>query len=308
MDYHVPADVPSGKLARPELDPHPRGTAAPQVESDSVALGVAYGENDPVTFPPVTVKLVIPGAPTTENAGGCVQGVGDPGGTSHLSLNFEAAVGTRERPLKTLEHLFAPAPVKINVPLIVPETAIPVVVTHGLDELPNDAFTVIFSVVAVPPLIIGGLNPIDPDQTPCVALQVTSPERGGGNGKAAPTPTAGTSVNPNAPAATTIARRHSFFIRSSSHCVELNSASCQNPAKHSASLRVGYIEMLLPGSMEKVEYEPDPHEGPGIVVTRTSRCGEAGVVNEPDLTAVPVGASSVMVSAPDPTTVLVLFL
>ncbi len=164
--YHVPAEVPSVKLARPELDPQPSGTAPAQLESESVAFGVAYGENDPVTVPPVTVKLVMPGAPTTEKAVGCFQIVGAPGGTVQVSLNFEVVVGTRERPLKTLEHLLAPEPVKINLPLIAPSTAMPAVVTQGLAEFPNVALTIIVSVVAVPPLRIGGVNLIDPAQAP----------------------------------------------------------------------------------------------------------------------------------------------
>ncbi len=165
-DYQVPAEVPNVRLPRPAVDPQPSGTAPAQPESESVAFGVAYGANEPVTFPPVTVKLVMPGAPTTEKAGGCFHFVGAPGGTAQVSLNFDVEVGTRERPLKTLEHLLAPEPVNVNVPLIAPSTAMPDVVTQGLAELPNDAFTVIFSVVAEPPLKSGGVNLIDPDQTP----------------------------------------------------------------------------------------------------------------------------------------------
>jgi hypothetical protein len=142
------------------------GITAAQFESESVAFGVAYGENEPVTFPPVTVKLVMPTAPTTEKAGGCFQTVGAPGGVVHVNLNFEAEIGTRESPLKTLEHLFAFAPVKVIVPLIAPVTAMPAVVTHGLAELPSVAFTIIFSVVAVPFVKSGGLNWIAPDHGP----------------------------------------------------------------------------------------------------------------------------------------------
>jgi hypothetical protein len=165
--YHVPADVPKVRLATPEVDAQPAGIAAAQFESESVAFGVAYGENDPVTVPPVTVKLVIPTAPTTEKAGGGFQMVGAPGGVVHVSLNFEVEVGTRESPLKTLEHLFAFAPLKIILPWIAPATAMPAVVTQGLAELPKVALTTIVSVVAIPPLMRGGVNRIVPDHTPC---------------------------------------------------------------------------------------------------------------------------------------------
>jgi hypothetical protein len=202
-DYQVPAEVPNVKLVRPALELQPSGTAPAQLESESEAFGVAYGENDPVTVPPVTFKLVMLGAPTTENADGCFQGVGAPGGLVQVSLNFEAEVGTRERPLKTLEHLFAPAPVKINLPLIAPLTAMPAVVTQGLAVLPNVALTVIVSVVAVPPFRIGGEKLIAPDQTPRDWLHVTVPGRTGGNLTAAPASTDGTSVNANTPPAAT---------------------------------------------------------------------------------------------------------
>ena len=142
------------------------GTAAGQFASESAAFGVAYGENAPVTFPPVTVKLDMPTAPTTEKAGGCFQTVGAPGGVVHVSLNFAVDVGTRESPLKTLEHRFAFAPVKVIVPLIAPFTAMPEVVTHGLAELPNVAFTTIVSLVAVPLFKRGGLKLIAPDHGP----------------------------------------------------------------------------------------------------------------------------------------------
>jgi hypothetical protein len=131
-----------------------------------VAVGVAYGENDPVTFPPVTVKLVMPSAPTKEKGGGGFQTVGAPGGVVHVSLNFEVEIGTRESPLKTLEHLFAFAPVNVILPTIEPVTAMPAVVTHGLAELPSVALTIIVSVVAVPLLKSGGLNRIVPDHGP----------------------------------------------------------------------------------------------------------------------------------------------
>ena len=164
--YQVPDEVPSGRLETPEVDVHPDGTDVAQVESERVAFGVAYGENDPVTFPPVTVRLVIPGAPTTEKDGGCFQGVGAPGGVIHVILNFDVEVGTRDTPLKTLEHRLDFAPVKVKVPLIAPSTAMPDVVTHGLAELPNVALTTIVSVVAVPPLNRGGVKVIPPDHTP----------------------------------------------------------------------------------------------------------------------------------------------
>jgi hypothetical protein len=164
--YHVPDEVPSVRLARPELDPHPVGTAVLQFASDNVAFGVAYGANDPVTVPPVTVKLVMPGAPTTEKAEGCFQGVGAPGGVAHVSLNFEVDVGTRDRPLKTFEHRFDFAPVKINLPLIAPVATKPAFVRHALAVLPNAAVTTIVSVVAVPPLVSGGVNLIEPDHGP----------------------------------------------------------------------------------------------------------------------------------------------
>ncbi len=172
-----------------------------------MAFGVAYGENDPVTVPPVTFKLVMLGAPTTENDEGCFQGVGAPGGVIHVSLNFDVVVGTCDAPLKIFEHLLDFAPVKVKVPLIAPATAMPAVVTHGLAELPNVALTTIFSVVAVPLLRIGGVNVIDPDHTPCDGLQVTTPGSTGWNFTTAPASTTGTSVKTNTPAVPTIMRR-----------------------------------------------------------------------------------------------------
>jgi hypothetical protein len=166
-----------------------------------------------VTFPPVTVKLVMPTAPTTEKAGGCFQLVGAPGGVVHVSLNFDVEVGTRESPLKTLEHLFAFAPVKVIVPLIVPVTAMPAVVTHGLAELPSVAFTVIFSVVAVPFVKSGGLKPMAPLHAPRDWLQVTLPGSTGWSGVPdAPASTAGVSAKTTTPAVANIMCRQSLFI------------------------------------------------------------------------------------------------
>jgi hypothetical protein len=203
----VPDEVPSGRLATPAVEVQPEGTAVPHVESESVAFGLAYGEKEPVTFPPVTVKLVMLGAPTTEKDGGCFHTVGAPGGVIHVSLNFDVEVGTCDAPLKTLEHRLDFAPVKVRVPLIAPATAMPAVVTHGLAELPNVAFTTIVSVVAVPPLRRGGLNVIPPDHTPCDALHVTTPGSTGWNLITAPASTAGTSVNTNTLAVPTSMRR-----------------------------------------------------------------------------------------------------
>jgi hypothetical protein len=208
----VPADVPSGRLATPAVEAQPSGTDVPQLESESVAFGVAYGENDPVTFPPVTVKLVIPGAPTTEKAGSCFHRVGAPGGVIHVSLNFDVEVGTRDRPLKTLEHLLDFAPVKVKVPLMAPSTTKPAFVKQGLAELPKLALTTIVSVVDVPLLKSGGVNLIVPDHTPWDWLQVTTPGSTGWNFVAAPAPSVGTSARTNTPATPAIMRRESFFI------------------------------------------------------------------------------------------------
>jgi hypothetical protein len=66
---------------------------------------VAYGVNDPVTAPPVTVMLVSVIAPTTENDDGCVQWVGTPTGAIQCMTKWDAGLtggGKSVAPLKTV--------------------------------------------------------------------------------------------------------------------------------------------------------------------------------------------------------------
>ena len=89
----MPEEVLRVKTRSPAADAHPAGTAAAQLASESVAVGAAYGEKDPVTVAPLMVMLFMAAAPTTTNGPGGCQVVGVPAGANQCSLNLEGADG-----------------------------------------------------------------------------------------------------------------------------------------------------------------------------------------------------------------------
>jgi hypothetical protein len=113
--------------------------------------------NDPVTLPPVMAMVDgTPRVPTTENAGGCFQMLGAPGGVVHVSLNFEAGTGAWGAPLKKVVQLLAPpgaGTTNLSAPLIFPISAVPAEVAHPPAVLPRVAVTVTSSDVATPPVL-----------------------------------------------------------------------------------------------------------------------------------------------------------
>jgi hypothetical protein len=182
--HQVPVDVLSVRLLRPPADEQPAATAAGQLLSESVAVGVAYGVNEPLAVPPVIEMLVNAAAPVTTKFAGCFHLVGVlPEGVVHLILNIGGAdvvlVGVgRAVPLKIVAQLLAvPGMWNFTCPAIAPMATKPPVVTHGLDVLPRMAFTLISSWLEVPPFLRAGEKSTIPFQTPPAVLHVTWPGR-----------------------------------------------------------------------------------------------------------------------------------
>jgi hypothetical protein len=172
-------DIPRVRLLNPEVDAHAEAMVVGQPTSLRTALGFANGAKEPVTVPLVMVILLMAAAPTKLKFEGCFQVVGVlPAGVVQVILNLDPATGAGSAdPLNTAAQLFAPVKLKPRFPVIAPATAMPVVVMHGLAELPRVALTTIFSPVAVPPLTSGGENWIVPFQTPLAGLHFTVPAR-----------------------------------------------------------------------------------------------------------------------------------
>ncbi len=178
-DHHFPVDVPRVRLLNPVEDEHPAAMVVGQPTSESTALGFANGAKDPVTVPFLMVILFIAAAPLKLKFEGCFQGVGVlPLGVVQVILNMDPATGAGSaEPLKMVAQLLAPAKLKPSDPVIAPATAMPVVATHGLAELPRVALTTTFSAVAVPPFKSAGENWMVPLQTPLAGLHETVPVR-----------------------------------------------------------------------------------------------------------------------------------
>src|SRR5580692_7201206 len=99
-----------------------------------------------------------------------------PPGEDQVILNLPGVGAGRAVPLKIVAQSLAdPAMLKVMVPAMLPSAITPVLVTHGLPVLPSTAFTVIFSVLAVPPFMSGGEKTMTPFQTPLDGVQVTVP-------------------------------------------------------------------------------------------------------------------------------------
>lgn len=147
-----------------------------QEGSARVAVGVAYGANEPTTDPPLIVIAAVENATDV----GEIHTVGTPGGTSHLILN--AAMLGASVLGKTVAQLLEPAPTNFIFPTIAPPTMEPgggiKEVPHPPEpvvEVPNEAFTVTTSCVDTPPLRSGGENDTPPPHAPCARSQVTVP-------------------------------------------------------------------------------------------------------------------------------------